>query len=433
MSILSERFSRRRFLLSSSAAAAAASVFPVPAFSQQRSPSAKLNIAHVGVGGMQGAFHLGGTASENRVALCDVESAILAPVAEKIPDAKLFADWREMLDTMGDKIDAVVITTPDHTHAVTAMAAMKRGMHCYCEKPLAHDVWQIRQMQKLAREKNLKTQMGTQIHAGDNYRRVVEKIQGGAIGEVTDVHVRVGVVWGGKPATAEAIECPASLNWDLWIGPAPMRDFQPCYLGGNWRSFWDFGNGGMGDMACHWIDLPFWALGLEYPKTIEATCANPADKDFAARDLTVRYEFEHGGKILPLTWYDGAADSPIFAEHGCPAGSVTLFVGTEGALWSTYAEHGLTPAENFADYAAPAESIPKSLGHHAEWIDAIKNDRPTTCNFDYSGRLAETVLLGPTAYRCGQKLEYDAAAMKASNCLEADAILRQPYREGWTL
>lgn len=426
--------SRRQFLKTSAAASAAlANLFPAPGFARDRSPSEKLHIAHVGVGGMQGAFHLGGTASENRVALCDVDSAILAKAAETIPDAKLFADWREMFDAMGDQIDAAVISTPDHTHAVTAMAAMKRGIHCYCEKPLAHDLWQIRAMQRLAKEKKLKTQMGTQIHAGDNYRRAVEKIQAGAIGQVTDVHVRVSVVWGGKAATNEAVEAPANLNWDLWIGPAPMRPFQPCYLGGNWRSFWDFGNGGMGDMACHWLDLPFWGLELDYPKTIEATTSSAPDADFAARDLTVKYEFDRGGKTLSLYWYDGGANSPIFAEKGAPDGSVVLFVGTDGALWSTYGEHGLLPPERFADYQPPAASIPKSLGHHAEWIDAIKTDKETTCNFDYSGRLAETVLLGPAAYRCGKKLEYDAAAMKAVNCPEADAIFKQPYRDGWTL
>ena len=427
--------SRRQFLKTSAAVSAAlgSQLFPVPGFSRDRSPSDKLNIAHVGVGGMQGAFHLGGTASENRIALCDVDSAILAKAAENIPDAKRFGDWRKMLDTLGDQIDAVVISTPDHTHAVTAMAAMKRSIHCYCEKPLAHDVWQIRQMQKLAADKKLKTQMGTQIHAGDNYRRVVEKIRSGAIGEVTEVHVKVGVVWGGQPATSDTVEVPENLNWDLWIGPAPMRAFQPCYLGGNWRSFWDFGNGGMGDMACHWIDLPFWALELDYPKTIEATSPHAPDADFAARDLTVKYEFQRNGKTLPLYWYDGGADSPIFAEKGAPSGSVTLFIGTEGALWSTYGEHGLLPSERFAEYQPPAPTIAKSLGHHAEWIDAIKNDKETTCNFGYSGRLAETVLLGPAAYRCGKKLEYDANAMKAVNCPEADAILKQPYRDGWTL
>ena len=425
---------KRRTFLQTAALAAGASAFGVPAFSQDRSPSEKLQIAHIGVGGMQGAFHLGGTATENRIALCDVDSAVLEKAAAPIPDAKRYADWRVMLDELGDKIDAVVISTPDHTHAVAASAAMKRGIHCYCEKPLAHDVHQIRALQKLARDKRLKTQMGTQIHAGENYRRVVEKIQAGAIGEVKEVHVRVGTVWGGKPATQDNVECPPTLNWDLWLGPAPVRPFQPCYLGGNWRSFWHFGNGGMGDMACHWVDLPFWALNLQYPKTIEASCPHTLDADFCPRDLTVKYEFDVQGRTIPLTWYDGAASSPAFAENGYKKpGNVTLFVGTEGALWSDYGAHGLLPEEKFANYQAPAVSIPKSLGHHAEWIDAIKNDKPTTCNFDYSGRLAETVLLGPTAYRCGGKIVWDAEKVCAVDAPQAEQYLNQPYREGWSL
>ncbi|MBQ2683279.1 MAG: Gfo/Idh/MocA family oxidoreductase [Thermoguttaceae bacterium] len=423
----------RRDFLKASAAAVAAAVFPVPAFSRDRSPSEKLNIAQVGVGGMQWGFHSSHIVNENPFAFSDVDANILAAAKEKFPNVQAFADWRDMLDQLGDQIDGVLISTTDHSHAVIAMAAMRRGIHCYCEKPLAHDVWQIRQMQKIAREKGLKTQMGTQIHAGDNYRRVVEKIQAGMIGEIKEIHVRVGVVWGGSPATAEQVECPKNINWDLWIGPAPMRPYQPCYFGGNWRSFWDFGNGGMGDMACHWIDLPFWALGLAYPKSIEASAPKPADPDFAARDLTVRFEFDYNGRTLPLTWYDGTANSDLFAQNQCPDGSVTLFIGSEGPLWSTYGDHALVPADKFAEKAVPEPSIPSSIGHHEEWFDAIRNDHSTTCNFDYSGRLAETVLLGPVAYRCGKKLFYNADTMSAPNAPEADKFLRQPMREGWEI
>ena len=423
----------RRDFLKASAAATAAAVFPVPAFSRDRSPSEKLNIAQVGVGGMQWGFHSSHIVNENPFAFSDVDANILAAAKEKFPNVQAFTDWRDMFDQLGGQIDAVLISTPDHSHAAPAMAAMRRGIHCYCEKPLAHDVWQIRQMQKIAREKGLKTQMGTQIHAEDNYRRVVEKIQAGMIGEIKEVHVRVRDVTTGKPATTEPVECPKNINWDLWIGPAPMRPYQPCYFQGRWRGFWDFGSGGMGDMACHWIDLPFWALGLSYPKSVEASAPKPADPDYTPSDLTVRYEFDYNGRTLPLTWYDGQANNDIFAQNQCPEDRATLFIGSEGALWSTYWEHALVPAGKFAEKEPPAPSIPTSLGHHEEWFDAIRNDHSTTCNFDYSGRLAETVLLGLVSYRCGKKLLYNADTMSAPNAPQADKFLRQPMREGWQI
>jgi len=412
--------------------------FPAPVFCQNLNASSKLNLAHVGVAGMQGAFHIGGTETENRVAICDVDTSLLDKAAEIMPDAKKYQDFRVMFDEMGDKIDGVIITTPDHTHAVAAVAAMKKGINCYVEKPLAHDPYQIRLMQKLAKEKNLVTQMGTQIHALDNYRRVVELVQAGAVGRIKEVHVWVGVVWGGTPATTDKVECPASLDWDLWIGPAPMRDYQPCYFKGNWRSFWDFGNGGMGDMACHYMDLPFWALGLRYPLTVEASAPTPADKDFAAKDLMVKYEFpalDGSSDLLPLTWYDGSQRPAFLADYGLEnKGSGVLFVGTDGVLYSNYTEHALLPEDKFKDYKTPAQTIPPSVGHHAEWIEAIKDrSKKTLCNFDYSGTLAETVLLGPIAYRCGQKLQYDAQNMAASNCKEAEAFIHQGYRQGWEI
>ena len=295
-----------------------ASCFPCPGYSRELNINSKLNLAHVGLGGMQGDFHRSSCASENRVAICDVDAANLEKYGPDMPDANRFVDFREMYAEMGDQIDAVVVTTPDHTHAIAAVEAMKLGIAPYVEKPLAHDVYQIRQMQKLAREKKLATQMGTQIHAGDNYRRVVELVKSGAIGTIKRVDVWCGVVWGGTPATNDKVDVPKGLHWDLWLGPAPDRAFQPCNLGGNWRSFWDFGNGGMGDMGCHFMDLVFWALGIKYPKTIEAFCEKPADKDFAARDLHVEYEFPAlpGAKDpLIVTWSDGAVQPESLKEQ----------------------------------------------------------------------------------------------------------------------
>ena len=448
---------RRDFLMRSCSAAAGVALagrFPAPMLAQSRSANAKLQIAHIGVGGMMGDFHLEGTAGENRVALCDVDERILDPVCAKIPDAKRYVDWREMLSDLEDKIDAVVITTPDHTHAPIACTAMNKGMHCYCEKPLAHDVSQIRRMQKIAQEKDLVTQMGTQVHATSNYRRAVELLRSGAIGKVRDVQVWVGVVWGGKAAPRDPVAIPDGLHWDLWLGPAPERPYQPtyllgdpesydalradidvpelCWLSGNWRAFWDFGSGGMGDMACHLIDLAYWALDLDLPKTIETTAPQKANADFAGRDLTSRFLFETPNGPLSLTWYDGVARPADLAKYGLEKKNYgILFVGEEGALYVNYAEHFLLPREKFADFQAPAESIPASPGHHAEWLAAIRSGRKTDCDFAYSGRLSEAVLLALVSYRCGKKLDYDAQSLSAPNAPEADQFLRQSCRPEW--
>ncbi len=431
---------RRRDFFKKSAAAALGlglmGAFPVPGYSKIKGANGKLNIAQVGVAGMQGDFHLTGSASENRFALCDVDTALLDPVCEKNPGAKRFVDWRDMLDQVGDQVDAIIVSTPDHAHAPVSCAAMRRGIHCYCEKPLAHTVSEIRAMQKLAKEKGLVTQMGTQIHAGSNYRRVVEQIRAGVIGQISEIHVWVGTVWGGSPASNEDVAVPKTLNWDLWIGSAPMRKYQPCYFGGNWRSFWDFGNGAMGDMACHFMDLPFWALGLTYPKTVEPSHIAPADPDYAPKDLSVRYTFEQeNGYPLTLTWYDGKRRPAILPALGLSdKNSGVLFVGTEGALWSNYSSHILLPSGK--EPVESVDTIPESIGHHAEWIEAIKTGAvidATTCNFEYSGRLAETVLLGPLSYRCGGRLEYDSEKMEATNCPKASQYLTAVYREGWGL
>lgn len=434
------RLNRRSFLKSVALStagvglAAATGTFPAPAFCKDAAANSKLNLAHVGLAGMQGDFHRSSCAKENRVAICDVDTNYLEKYAQEIPGAKKYVDFREMYAEMGDKIDGVVITTPDHTHAIAAIEAMKLGIAAYCEKPLAHDVYQIRQMQKIAREKGLATQMGTQIHAGDNYRRVVELVQSGVIGKISRVDVWCGTVWGGSPRTNDKVAVPSNLNWDLWLGPAPEREFQPCYLGGNWRAFWDFGNGAMGDMGCHFMDLVFWALDLKYPKTIEATHAKAADLDFAPRDLHVEYEFE-GVKgatdTLAVSWSDGAIQPESLKKYGVNQGNGVLFIGENGAIYSNYGQHALLPKDKFVDFKAPKATIPSSVGHHQEWINAVKNGGSTTCNFDYSGRLAETILLGPIAYRCGKKLEYDAENAKATNCPEADKFLKQTARKGW--
>ena len=402
----------------------------------EKSPNAKLNVAVVGCGG-RGGDDLNGVSSENIVALCDVDDRRAARAYTAHPKAQRFRDFRKMLDEVGRQIDAVVVGTPDHTHAGPAVAAMKLGKHCYCEKPLAHSVYEVRTMREAAQQKKLATQMGTQIHAEPNYRRVVELIQSDAIGPVGEVHVWFGGSYAGKDRPKETPPVPPELDWDLWLGPAPVRPYHPCYVPGAWRRWWDFGCGALGDFGCHYMDLPFWALGLRYPTGVEAE-GPPVHPEGTPAWLTIRYEFPARGALPPvrLTWYDGGRRLPPALEEKLPKrgwGSAVLFVGHKGMLLADYGNRKLLPEAQFAGFQAPKPTIPDSIGHHREWIVACKTGSPTTCNFDYSGALAEAVLLGNVAYRCGKKLVWDAANLKATGCPEADPYIRRQYRQGWAL
>lgn len=435
-----QRIHRRQLLRASAAVGAAA--FGLPAFAKDKSPNEKLSIAGIGVGG-QGAWDIGNCVSENIVALCDVDERRCASTLEKFPKAKRYRDFRKMLDQMGRQIDAVVVGTPDHCHAPASAMAMRMGKHCYCEKPLTHTVYEARVLAQLAKEKKLATQMGTQIHAGPNYRRVVELVRAGAIGPIREVHVWLGAKFDGpaKPVGAkqpdapkESLPVPSTLDWDLWLGPAPFRPYHPTYVPFQWRYWWAFGNGALGDFFCHFCDLAFWALDLRHPLTVEAE--GPVHPESAARWTIARQEYPARGKLPPvtLTWYHGGAHPAWVRERRIPEyASAVLFVGAEGMLISDYGRHQLLPEAKFKDYKRPEKSIPDSIGHHAEWIKACKTGSPTTCNFDYSGALTEAALLCNVALRTGKKLQWDAANLKATNCPEADQLIRRAYRPGWTL
>jgi predicted dehydrogenase len=425
---------RRDFLRTSAAIGAA--TFATPAFVHAKSPNEKLDVAVIGVSGQGGAqLHAAGE-MENVVALCDVDEKHLAAAAQRYPKAKTYFDFRKMFDDMGGSIDAAMVSTPDHNHAPASGTAMRLGKHCYCEKPLTHSVYETRVLAEIAKQKKVVTQMGTQIHAGSNYRRVVELVQAGAIGPVTEVLVWCGKDWGGGTRPKAKPPVPKNLHWDQWIGPAPFRPYHPCYLPVEWRRWWDFGNGTLGDMACHIVDLVFWALKLRHPTSIEAV--GPAvDPEGCPNKLTVHYEFPARGEMLPvkLTWCDGE-NRPALPENGrnIPLGFMgALFIGKEGMLLADYDSRKLYPEEKFRDFKEPAPTIPESLGHHKEFFQACKTGGPTTCNFDYSGALTEAVLLGTVAYRVGKKLLWDAPNLKATNCPEAERYLRPHYREGWTL
>jgi predicted dehydrogenase len=438
---------RRGFIRTGLAAGLTAIGFP--AILSGRSPNSKLNVAGIGVGG-RGASNTDKAAGENIVALCDIDAAYLARAAEKYPQARTFTDFRKLYDEVRD-IDAVIVSTTEHTHAVAVLPALRMGKHVFCEKPLTHNVREARILIEAAREAGVATQMGTQIHAGENYRRVVELIQAGVIGSVGEVHVWVSRAWGRQTKEeaeeardivfveerpTEVVPAPPGVDWDLWIGPAPYRPYHDVYLPGpKWYRWWDFGNGTMSDLGSHWIDLPFWALDLDAPVAVEAA-GPPPHPEIAPATMSATYTYGARGSRPPLrlTWYQGRLKPQLWEEGLIPQWpNGVLFVGEEGMLLADYGKHALLPEQRFADFEPPPRTIPPSIGHHEEWIEACKNGSPTTCHFDYSGPLTEANHLGNVAYRAGKRLEWDARNLRIPNAPEAEAFLGREYREGWSL
>ena len=424
---------RRDFLKTSGIGITALSsgVWTATAAAESTATSQKLNIACIGTAN-RAAADIAGVRGEHIVALCDIDKNYLDRAANDFPKARTYDDYREMIDVEADKIDAVVVGTPDHHHAPASIRAIRAGKHVYCEKPLTHTVAESRIIAEATAKHGVATQLGTQIHAQDNYRQVVEMIQSGAIGDVYEAHVWVGKEWGGGERPEKGQQPPANLNWDLWLGPAPVRPFAAGrYHPAQWRRWWDFGQGTLGDMACHYMDLPFWALDLRHPTRCEAEGPD-VHPETCPLGLVVRYEFPERNGLPPVkfTWYDGNKIPKKVAGHSVPSSGV-MFIGTEGEMFANYSAKKLFPVDKFAGYQPPAPTIPRSIGHHAEWIKACKDGSPTTCNFDYSGALTEAVLLGNVAYRTGETLQWDAKNLKAVNCPAADQYIQKEYREGW--
>lgn len=448
----SVRLSRRQFARLASAGAAAFAIVPRHVLGSQEKPAAndKLNIAAIGVGG-RGWADLRGVGGENIVALCDVDLRKTGNAYKEFPNARRFRDFRKMLDDVDKQIDAVVVATPDHTHTVACMAAMKRGKHVYCEKPLAHSIHEIRALQKAAHENNVITQLGNQGHSSDTIRTFCEWIWDGAIGNVTEVHAACSAFKDvycqirKLPELKEKHEIPAELDWDLWLGPAQSRPYHPAYVPWNWRGWMPFGTGAIGDWICHVVDPSMWALDLGAPQTIQAEVDGYDPKihaDVYPAGTMVTYEFPAKGERGPvkLVWYDGDRKIPRpkeLEEGRNPPGTGAVVIGDKGAI--THGSHGaggvrIIPEAKMREYERPEPTIPRVPGHHQDWLQAVREGRQAGSNFDYGGPLTEIALLGAIAIKSpGTKLQWDADKMCFTNCDEANPYVAPPYRQGWSL
>ena len=435
----------RRHFLAGAATAAAFTVVPryVLGGPGQNPPSNKLNIAGVGLNGM-GSGDVANCTSENIVALCDVDKGVLDREAKNHPKAKLHTDFRKMLDTQKD-IDAVIVATPDHNHAVISIAAMKMGKHCHCQKPLAHSAYECRQMAKVAKEMKVATQMGNQGQAGEEARLIQEYIWSGAVGKVTEIHAGSNrnpmISPRGIARPKETPAVPANLDWDAWVGPAPMRPYHPCYLHFAWRGWWDFGTGCLGDIGCHQLSAVFKAMKFGHPTIIESSSSNhqmskEVQRETAPVASITHWHFPAEGNRGPVkvTWWDGGL-TPERPEELEPDrrfgdGDWLYIVGDKGKMYG----HLPIPAARAKQLGKPPQKLERSVGHYKEWIEACKGGKPGGTDFvNHAAHLAEVVLLGNIAIRTEERLEWNGEAMKFTSSEAANAMLNPPYRQGWTL
>jgi len=440
---------RRSFLTSTTALAAGSWIAPRFAIGNSgASANRRINLACIGVGG-RGALNIQGLANENIVALCDVDDHIAADTFKAYPDARRFRDFRRMFDKMGGEIDAVVVSTPDHTHFAATMAAMELGKHVFCEKPLAHTVWEVRTMKKAACHHKIISQMGNQGHATDGIRNVKEWVDAGVLGQVTEVSAWLNAInfnsrFFRKPAAfpPAGMPVPDHLDWDLWLGPtARALPYNPVYHPRTWRGFYEFGAGLLGDWSCHTLDAPFWSLALGMPSVVELENKSGGSSEFAPDASTVRFEFPARGAKPPvlLRWHEGLPKPELREAWGLEkiGDSGMIMTGDKGSLMTGERPDSprLLPNEAWLEFRRnpPAKTIPRIKGgHYREWTDAIRGDGPLPgSNFDYGADLTEVALLGVLAQRFGGRIEYDAAAMKITNRPELNEHLRISARDGW--
>lgn len=457
---------RRRFLQASSLAGFGILVHGRFAPGQEKSPNERLSFACIGVGGKGSSDtdHVGELG--NVIALCDIDSDRLGKKGEKFPEAKTYSDFRKLLEELAPKIDAVVVSTPDHTHAAAAVMAMRLGKPVYCQKPLAHSPYEARLMRETAAERKVATQMGNQGTSHPGFRAGIELIRGGSIGPIREVHVwtnRPFKYWKQAPdivTRPEPKPVPKHVAWDLFLGPAPERPYNPAYHPHNWRGFWDFGTGAMGDMACHTANLAFMALKLGLPTRVSAISGEVNPETYPAW-ATITYDFPARGDLPPvkLTWYEGAKDGkrhlpdPELFRGKVPTDSGSLLVGEKGSIFSpsdygseqvlmlagqSEEEKSEEPAEGKAKAKAKAKKQPgvnADLLHKQEWVRAIKENDPKIAwsNFAYAGTLTEAMLLGNVSVRLGAPLEFDPESGRVTNYPDAARYIHPEFRLGFAL
>ena len=471
---------RREFLRASAAAALGFYILPAAA----RGANSRIQVGCIGVGG-KGYVDTMSTAAAGGVivALCDVANPRQPElgrrkskkgkntkggdtILDRFPDARLFTDYREMIATM-DGIDAVTVSTPDHHHFHASMLAMRKGRHVYCQKPISHSIWEARRLAETSAQLKVQTQMGNQAHAGEPIRRAVELVRAGVLGRVTEVHAWTNrPIWPqGMTAWPKAAPVPKGLAWDQWIGPAPFHDYSPEIAPFNWRGYWDFGAGALGDMGCHIMDMPYWALGLTAPTAVE-TWQEGSTAIAAPHRSTVTYHFPTSvlGGPVKFAWYDGVVAKEGVYQHAPPAELWQadfptadhvfrrfdlMLVGEKGRMFFGRSRQDwvFKPETITTDFTMPPKTLPRVAsgiedpalesdggpGPYVEWLNAIKTGTPALSNFAASGPFSETVLLGNLALRVGRRIEWDARNLVVKNAPEAAAIVRRAYRTGWEM
>ncbi|MGB1761504.1 MAG: Gfo/Idh/MocA family protein [Verrucomicrobiales bacterium] len=432
-------YSRRKFIKSASIGALGFQVVPSRVFGANE----RVALAGIGAGG-KGSSDIAGArdAGAEVVGLCDVDAGRLNQAVKKYPGSKGYTDYRKLFDELGKSIDAVTVSTPDHMHFHAALRAVQMGKHTYVQKPLTHSIWEARKLANEARNAKVVTQMGNQAHAGEPIRRAVELIRSGVIGKVKEVHA-----WTNRPIWPQGLEkkltaqeVPKNMDWDLWIGPAPMRPYNSGYAPFKWRGWWDFGTGALGDMGCHIMDMPFWALDLKYPTSVEAK-QNGNSLECGPNKSIVTYTFPEGkyNHKMPFVWYDGGYMPEESVFEGTIVNSQNakkfdlIIIGEKGKfLFNRNSTKWKTSPEGLLDNVNPEKTIPRVKNEDQEWVDAIRGvgSEPLS-GFAYSGPFTETVLLGNLAVRLGKRIAWDGVNLKATNAPEAEELIKRPYRKGW--
>ena len=432
-------YSRRKFIKSASIGTLGFQVVPSRVFGANE----RVALAGIGAGG-KGSSDIAGArdAGAEVVGLCDVDAGRLNQAVKKYPGSKGYTDYRKLFDELGKSIDAVTVSTPDHMHFHAALRAVQMGKHTYVQKPLTHSIWEARELANEARKAKVVTQMGNQAHAGEPIRRAVELIRSGVIGKVKEVHA-----WTNRPIWPQGLEkkltaqeVPKNMDWDLWIGPAPMRPYNSGYAPFKWRGWWDFGTGALGDMGCHIMDMPFWALDLKYPTSVEAK-QNGNSLECGPNKSIVTYTFPEGkyNHKMPFVWYDGGYMPEESVFEGTIVNSQNakkfdlIIIGEKGKfLFNRNGTKWKTSPEGLLDNVNPEKTIPRVKNEDQEWVDAIRGvgSEPLS-GFAYSGPFTETVLLGNLAVRLGKRIAWDGINLKATNAPEAEELIKRPYRKGW--